>query len=101
MKSFANALNTNAATFSLSLREPRHWFDSSVTVRRNYYAIFLWLNLPPRERRASFKRPVDSDGSDDENPRFVKTPLFTKLKDILVGRIASIQRKARLVCFAN
>ena len=69
MKSFAGALNTNAATFSLSLREPRHWFDSSPAVRRNFYSIFLWLNLPLKERRASFKRAADSDASDDENPR--------------------------------
>jgi hypothetical protein len=69
MKSFAAALSSNAATFSLSLREPRHWFDTSVSVRRSYYAIFLWLNLPLKERRASFKRSVDSDVSDDDNPR--------------------------------
>jgi hypothetical protein len=69
MKAFAGALTTNAATFSLSLREPRHWFDTSVTVRRNYYAIFLWLNLPASQRVASFKRSADSDDSDEDNPR--------------------------------
>jgi hypothetical protein len=41
MKAFAAALNTNAATFSLSLREPRHWFDSSVTVRCRCHKSFI------------------------------------------------------------
>jgi hypothetical protein len=31
MKSLANALEMNAATFSLCLREPRHWFDANQT----------------------------------------------------------------------
>ena len=69
MKAFAGALNANAATFSLSLREPRHWFDTSIGVRRSYYAILLWLNLPPKERRGSFKPQSENDLSDDENPR--------------------------------
>ena len=29
-KNFSEALEVNAATFSLSLREPRHWFDANM-----------------------------------------------------------------------
>ena len=30
IKSFSSALGMNPATFSLALREPRHWFDTNL-----------------------------------------------------------------------
>ena len=30
IKNFAQVLEMNPATFSLSLREPRHWFDANI-----------------------------------------------------------------------
>ena len=45
-------------------------FYFSVGVRRCYYSILLWLNLPPKERRSSFKRTLDNSMSDDDSPRY-------------------------------
>ena len=56
IKSFANALGMNAATFSLSLREPRHWFDANPMQKRCYYLLYLWLNLPQHLRQETFKQ---------------------------------------------
>ena len=39
IKFFAQVLEMNAATFSLSLREPRHWFDANlVQVSKSEYS---------------------------------------------------------------
>ena len=55
LKSFAAALGMNAASFSLSLREPRHWFDTNSVQKRCYYYLYLWLNLPQKFREATLK----------------------------------------------
>lgn len=90
MKAFASALNTNPATFSLSLREPRHWFDTSPGIRKNYYSILLWLNLPTKERRASFRKPNDNEASDDETPSPVENvPNLSLLSGAILKELKS------------
>ena len=43
IKSFSSALEMNPATFSLGLREPRHWFDSNL-VQVIFFLNFLLTN---------------------------------------------------------
>ena len=45
IKYFAQVLEMNAATFSLSLREPRHWFDANlVQVKLNIQILATYLD---------------------------------------------------------
>lgn len=66
MKAFSIALNMNSASFSLALREPRHWFDTNFAQKKCYYHLYLWLNLPRRYRQDTLKRI--SDDLIQENP---------------------------------
>ena len=65
MKCFSSVLNINSATFSLALRDPRHWFDANEGQKRCYYYLFLWLNLPPKYRKSTFHFEITGD--EEEN----------------------------------
>ena len=55
LKSFAQILEINPASFSLALREPRHWFDANLIQKKCYYILYLWLNLPQKFREGTLR----------------------------------------------
>ena len=66
MKCFSSVLNINSATFSLALRDPRHWFDANEGQKRCYYYLFLWLNLPQKYRKSTFHFDITNDEEDNK-----------------------------------